>query len=151
MRSLAGHAQAMPPMRSVLLFGAAVILVIVGLLGMHTFSATPGGHGPAASGQHQRSALQKDSSLNHSAGAVAHSSLPGNVPAVTENVDPGSHDGWMLACVLALLTGMLLLAAPFLIRSSFPLMCRRVVHVPLTATSIRPHPPSLIFLSISRT
>lgn len=150
--------------RPFLMLGAAVLLIIVGLLGMHTFSASPGGHGSAVPGQHQSMSATQAPAPSSAATphAVAHTdSAAASTTKTSEtattlalgeaDAGSGSHDGMMVTCVLALLAGLLLLAAPMLLRRFLPRARLRVAHAFLTVTSARPRPPSLIFLSISRT
>lgn len=158
MRQLVHRARDRPSVRPLFFLGAAVLMIIVGLLGMHTLSAGPSGHGSMAMGQHlsmtaEQAAMPGDASP-HADAFAAHSVAPMAGAAVSGAVDEaasGPHDGTMLACVLALLAGLLLLIAPALHRGVLLLASPRLARPFLAVTSVRPRPPSLVFLSISRT
>lgn len=129
-------------LRALLMLGTAAVLIIVGLLGMHTFTAEPAGHG--------------SSGVSHSTSAAATADVDGGVAVcdgpchVTTGQGQG-HDDMVTACVLALLTGLLLLAPPALARR-YGLSLREVTKwLPWEATDALPRGPSLTVLSISRT
>lgn len=136
-------------LRALLMLGAATLMVIVGLLAMHTFTAEPAGHGSPG--------------LAHSA-SVAGDEHAADVTGSTDPVDiacdglchvstgPGQgHDDMLMACVLALLAGFLLLLPPMLIHGRGLLLHRVMSLMRWDATGVLPRAPSLTFLSISRT
>lgn len=135
-------------LRTLLMLGTAAVLIIVGLLGMHTFTAEPAGHG--------------SSGVTHSASTVAH------VPDATASLDDGGaaacdgpchvttgqgqgHDDMVTACVLALLAGLLLLVPPTFARRSGISLREVTSWLRWEATDALPRGPSLTVLSISRT
>lgn len=134
-------------LRALLMLGTAAVLIIVGLLAMHTFTAEPAGHG--------------SSGVTHSASAASHDPgttaiLDGGVAAcdgpchVTTGQGQG-HDNMMAACVLALLAGLLLLVPPTLARRHGFSLREVTSWLPWEATDALPRGPSLTVLSISRT
>lgn len=145
-------------MRPLFFLGAAALMIIVGLLGMHTFSASSAGHGSVAMGQHQAVMAEQpampDEAYSHEGVLAVHFGMPtaeAAVSAAASAAAPGSHGGMMLICVLALFVGLLLLIGPALLRGVLALTPRRPAGASLTATSVHPRRPSLVFLSISRT
>lgn len=136
-----------PSMRTLLVLGGAVLVIIVGLLGMHTFSAEPAGHGTASISH----AVAAEHSESGTPRALASTST-GCIDRC--HVSTGSGDGHLdmvTACVLALLVGILLLAPPILLHRFGPLLWSATSLWRLVSTSILPRAPSLILLSISRT
>ena len=135
-------------LRTVLLLAGAVIMIIVGLLGMHTFSADAAGHG-APGAQSASTSITPD----HADAMVAPSETGHTAPCddVCLTGSGGGHSEMMTACVLALLAGLLLLIRPLLVdRLGSPLMVL-VSALQVRAGRVRSRAPSLIFLSISRT
>ena len=129
-------------LRRLIPFAIATALLIAGLLGMHTFTAAPGGHSAV-------SAAHTTHSVEHVSGTAS-----------TENAAdcdgtcltaPAGHDEMQTACVLALLFGLLLVIAPALRYRLTPTLQLASVSARWRSRSARPHPPSLIVLSISRT
>ena len=129
------------------LLGGATLMVIVGLLAMHTFTSEPAGHGSVG--------------LTHSAAGEEHATAVASTVASESTACEGAchvstghgqgHNEMLTACVLALLAGLLLLLPPILIqRHGLPLH-RAVSLVRWEAIGILPRAPSLTFLSISRT
>ncbi|TQL43014.1 hypothetical protein FB468_1026 [Leucobacter komagatae] len=141
------------------LFGAlaGTLLVIVGLLGMHTLAGGPdqgaeqagvvvSGHGsPVVSGQGAPVASEHGVALAEGAHAPAAQNM---APADQHAPD---HDAMAFACALALIVGMLLLVIPSVGH------WLRTTPLSLTALAVQarrllpPPTPSLITLSISRT
>lgn len=130
-------------LRALLMLGAATLMVIVGLLAMHTFTAEPAGHGSPG--------------LTHSTSAAGDEHAPDVMGTacdgpchVSTGPDQG-HNDMLTACVLALLAGLLLLLPPTLIRGRGLPLHRAMSLVRWGATGVFPRAPSLTFLSISRT
>ena len=141
---------------------AAVLLIIVGLLGMHTFSANSSGHGQTAPMSHETGAAHRSAADSQPAAALDgfeahHASQLTVVPVlgadhgVLAQPDPGTHDGMMLTCVLALLAALMLLAAPIALGWIAPFRALLADGPALLRTSVPQRPPSLHVLSISRT
>lgn len=159
MRQIARIAADQPPTRNLLSIAAMVLMVIVGLLGMHTLSAGASGHGTMMPAQHHNTvtahvAVSSDPAPVHHGAPVSTPQLSMaafDVGAATDTGMPVSHDEMLLACVLALLVGLVLFFAPQLMGGVFRPVAHRAAISRLAGTSIRPRPPSLIFLSISRT
>ncbi|GAA2887433.1 DUF6153 family protein [Microbacterium esteraromaticum] len=135
-------------LRSVLMLGAAAVLIIVGLLAMHTFTAESAGHG--STGVHVASTVTVGHDLSSMSSASADSST----------CDPSCdgpagqtqrHADVMAACVLALLAGLLLLIPPVALRCRSFAPGQVMARLVCGATVTLPRAPSLIFLSISRT
>ncbi len=136
-------------LRAVLMLGAATLMVIVGLLAMHTFTAEPAGHGSpglthstsAAGAEHAPDVMGSPDSVGAACDGPCHVST-----------GPGQgHDDMLTACVLALLAGLLLLLPPTLIQGRGLPLHRGMSLVRWDAAGALPRAPSLTFLSISRT
>ena len=135
-------------LRALLMLGAATLMVIVGLLAMHTFTAEPAGHGASvlsysasvAGGDHVTATGGADSAGIPCDGPCHAMTGPGQ----------GDHD-MLTACVLALLAGLLLLLPPVLGRGRGVNLQRVMSRVRWDASGVLPRAPSLTFLSISRT
>lgn len=137
-------------MRGLFLLAGIVFLLIAGLLGMHTFTADTAGHGTAAVSQ-ATTVLNHDAERSSTAAAGSDSSIRCD-DACHMSVQPGhGHTDMVDACVLALLVGVLLLIPPMLWYRLSPLVRLTASSWRLVATTLLPRPPSLIFLSISRT
>jgi hypothetical protein len=137
--------------RTILTVVGAVLLVIIGLLGMHTFSAGSSGHSSTThmNVSHEAAHPSHVMGASHAATAVASTNCDDGCVAATHQ--PMSHDDMMMACVLALLAGFaLLLPLARLTRTSVSLR-RLSRQVELRIREVLPRPPSLIVLSISRT
>lgn len=140
-------------LRTALLLAGAVLMIIVGLLGMHTFSSEAAGHGTTV-GAHSSSAVDHPTHVGGHTDATA-ASAPSVEAAPCDDAcmtgSTGGHSDMLSACILALLAGLLLLLRPlFTHRLSAPprvvmSRLRLAVGVPLSRA------PSLTFLSISRT
>ena len=134
-------------LRALLMLGGATLMVIVGLLAMHTFTSEPAGHGSVG--------------LTHSAAGEEHATAAASTVASESTACEGAchvstghgqgHNEMLTACVLALLTGLLLLLPPILIQRHGLPPPRAVSLVRWEAIGILPRAPSLTFLSISRT
>lgn len=133
-------------LRALLLIAGAALMIIVGLLGMHTFSADSAGHDA-----HHSATVS--TATDHSAPMAATSDTSGAI-ACDDTCLMGtgqSHSDMVTACVLALLAGLLLLFRPMLLEHLGPPLQALVSSLRLRAVSVMPRTPSLIFLSISRT
>lgn len=129
-----------------------LILVILGLLGTHSISNAPGG---------EESHTQDSVTLPALHGEYSVTDPFGSDWAVVESahcVDPGcessSHEqtGMLMICVLALLSTVIFLSIPRML----PWLQRLLALAPTLFAALvtklpQPRPPSLIFLSISRT
>ncbi len=134
-------------LRALLMLGGATLMVIVGLLAMHTFTSEPAGHGSVG--------------LTHSAAGEEHATVAASTVASESTACEGAchvstghgqgHNEMLIACVLALLAGLLLLLPPILIHRHGLPPHRGVSLVRWEAIGILPRAPSLTFLSISRT
>lgn len=138
-----------PSLRTLLLLGGAVLMILVGLLGMHTFTSNAFGHGSGSA-----------SSAITASVPIAHGEVSGTHSATSAECDgacyasAGDRQGHMdaaTACMLALLVGLLLLAPPLLLHRFGSLPWSTPGSSRLTSTSVLPRPPSLTVLSISRT
>jgi len=135
---------ARPSLHALIALGGSALVIIVGLLGMHTLNAASSGHGAAPS--------------HHAAVVTTHlETETGETLLGTEcdagchaNTVPG-HEDMMTACVLALLVGMLFLAPPTLLQRFGALPTATANFWRFSSTSVLPRPPSLLVLSISRT
>lgn len=133
-------------LRTALLCVGAALLIIVGLLGMHTLSADSGSHGAAVS-THLTHAVD----LPH---PLAASTAEGHASSCDEacmNGSAGGHSGMDTACILALLAGLLILLRPLLGRRLGPQPHLLTSRLRLNIGRTLNRAPSLTFLSISRT
>ena len=131
------------------LVGAAV-LIIVGLLGMHTFSADPAGHGTVTA-HHSATTMAADTGHDALTPAASEAASVPCDDACLSGTGQG-HPDMTTACILALLAGLLLLLRPILVaRRLGPPLQIVASSVRLQAVSILPHTPSPLALSISRT
>lgn len=135
-----------PSIHALLLIAGAALMIIVGLLGMHTFSADPVGHDT------HHSALAS-TAKDHSPSIAVTSEATIGAPcddACTMGTGQ-SHSGMAVVCILALFTSLILLLRPKLLEHLGPLLQGLVTSVRLRLLSIPSRTPSLLFLSISRT
>lgn len=143
-----GTRVSLSPRGLLFLIGLALMLII-GLLGMHTFSGDAGGHGtPVAA---ESSAVVATAGMDPGMAADHHDATPTACAGACMTGSGGDHMSMATVCVLALLAGFLLILPPLLL-DRFGL--RRVLQAPagLSAAGLHlPSPPSLLFLSISRT
>ncbi|SDR99844.1 DUF6153 family protein [Agrococcus carbonis] len=123
----------------------ALAALIVGLLGMHTLSAAPSGHGSAAptqsiaAGHHASHAMTDAAAAGHDDGDGAAQPAP-------------THDHTaMITCVLALLAGLVLLLPPARGGAAALLVLPRLASRAPGVVGHAMPPPSLVLLSISRT
>lgn len=142
--------------RPLLVLLSVVLMVIVGLLGMHTLSAGSANHGASTAGHGKTTLIDAPASSEH-LGAGTSSSANAN-SATCDDIcqksasQPLQHTDMMMACALALIVSLIFLlpiAAMYRIRidQGQPRFLGRQLKHP----SMRPRPPSLIVLSISRT
>ncbi|MFJ4044190.1 DUF6153 family protein [Microbacterium sp. NPDC089987] len=139
-------------LRGALLLATAALTIIVGLLGMHTFTADAAGHRTAAPA-HAVSENSMHSSGNAQSDGTAAPATSGL--AVCDDAcmsgPAGGHADMITACVLALLAGLVLLLRPgFSYRLGPPLMSILPRLRPGAARTLS-RAPSLTLLSISRT
>ncbi len=129
------------------MLAGATLMIIVGLLGMHTFSADPAGHG-AAIPAHSVSAVDDTAPMTAATVADGHAS-PCDDACMTG--EAGGHSDMTRACILALLAGLLLLLRPFLAHRLGPPLRLLTSRLRLDVGHTLNRAPSLTFLSISRT
>lgn len=155
------------PLRALLLMGATVVLLIVGLLGMHALDGSGAGHSASSTAQADRAITQPTGTYHSGAGVVAHvehrhaagvvvAAVAGDSHKHVECGDacvsaPVRHEHTAVACVLALLSAMLILVLPGGFARARVLAVTLRSAVDAVSTQIAPRPPSLIQLSISRT
>lgn len=128
---------------------AIALGVVLGLLGMHTFSADPVGHGPGL----VTHAVEADDDARDSPLSAATRGEPGSpAQGVSSAAQPEpSHSGMVMTCVLALLAGLLLVIRPSLAQRVIRRI-RSAVRSRASASRTAPRrPPSHITLCISRT
>ncbi|WP_404312483.1 DUF6153 family protein [Agrococcus terreus] len=129
-----------------------IALVIAGLLGMHAMGASASGHGsavPTAVGA--ATGAGGHGTVDH--GAMDHAASDPSTSAAQQDAQPApaEHDHIAIACVLALLVGLLVLTAP-LRAATQPLLALRPTRIRTpAAVQLDLPPPSLERLSISRT
>lgn len=140
-------------LRTALLLAGAVLMIIVGLLGMHTFSSEAAGHGTTV-GAHSSSTVDHATPADSHSDAVAATASSAELAPCDDACMTGStggHSGMLSACILALLAGLLLLLRPlFAYRLSPPLRVLMSRLRPTVGDTLS-RAPSLTFLSISRT
>ncbi|MGN7979364.1 DUF6153 family protein [Microbacterium sp. 22195] len=128
---------------------AIALGVILGLLGMHTFSADPVGHGP---GLVSHTIESDDSAHGSTLSAAAHGEPRSTAPGLSSAAQPEpSHPGMLMTCVLALLAGLLLAIRPSRVQRVLRGI-RWAARSRASASRTAPRrPPSHIALCISRT
>ncbi|GAA2873682.1 DUF6153 family protein [Microbacterium arabinogalactanolyticum] len=129
---------------------AIALGVVLGLLGMHTFSADPVGHGPGL----VTHAVEADDAAHDSPlSATAHGEPGSPAQGLSSAAQPEpSHSGMAMTCVLALLAGLLLAIRPSLARRVLRRIRSGAVRSRASASRTAPRrPPSHITLCISRT
>lgn len=137
-------------LRTALLLAGAVLMIIVGLLGMHTFSSEATGHGTTV-GAHSSTAVDHATHVDGHIDASAGSALSATCDDACVTGSTGGHSDMLSACILALLAGLLLLLRPlFAHRLSSPLRVLMSRLRPAAGATLS-RAPSLTFLSISRT
>lgn len=163
-----------PSERALLLLGITVVLLIVGLLGMHALSGSTGRHslpGAGVEGTHvsasaaaafeaqqaggdSRASLSGEHALDSAALVGSHAGAATHVDpqcAAACAAAPSGREHIAVACVLALLAGLLLVTPPrSFVRTWMPSMPSPTA-AGAGATQLAPPTPSLIQLSISRT
>lgn len=128
---------------------AIALGVVLGLLGMHTFSADPVGHGPGLVSH----AIEADDAAHDSPlSAATHGEPESPAQGFSSAAQPEpSHSGMVMTCVLALLAGLLLVIRPSLAQRALRRI-RSAVRSRASASPTAPRrPPSHITLCISRT
>ncbi|MGM1030665.1 MAG: hypothetical protein ACQEWM_12475 [Actinomycetota bacterium] len=150
------------PARALVLLAAIVALLIVGLLGMHAMGGAGSGHG-ASSGGHAGIAVPVSAAhashhdvvpLPHHAAAIdaAPASVAEHCTGDCQGAAPLSPGhAELMACVLALLVGLLVLVPPGRVGSSRLPSLRIPPPLAASAVLLEAPPPSLTLLSISRT
>ena len=152
-------------LRRLLMTFATALLLIAGLLAMHTLTGTlTFGHEaagvPASEGVGASYAPGSDmGSITHPAGALDGAAVMGTGAAADHcSGDCGAsggvpdHSMLMMVCVLALLAAAIVLLAPVLLaRLGAALALLRLHGRTVLSALPHPRPPSLLVLSISRT
>lgn len=133
-------------LRTVLVLAGATLMIIVGLLGMHTFSTDPVGHGTATPAP-SASAVDHTDPMAAPAAELHASSCDD----VCMTGSAGGHSEMTTACILALLAGLLLLLRPLLAHRLGPPLQLLTSRLRLDNGRALNRAPSLTFLSISRT
>ena len=128
---------------------AIALGVVLGLLGMHTFSADPVGHGP---GLVSHAVEAADAAHDSPLSAATHGEPGSPAQGLSSAAQPEpSHSGMVMTCVLALLAGLLLVIRPSLAQRALRRI-RSAVRSRASASRTAPRrPPSHIALCISRT
>lgn len=136
-------------LRALLTLGGATLMVIVGLLAMHTFTSEPAGHGTHGLTHSPSTAIEEHATTAATTGVNEPTACDGACHMSTGHGQ--GHNDMLSACVLALLAVLLLLLPPsFIQRHGLPLQ-RALSLARWDAIGILPRAPSLTFLSISRT
>lgn len=155
--------------RGVVLF-VMLSALIVGLLGMHILSMSPSHNSHSVApptglvDEHQKGHLVAGSGSVADIVVLPGAAIPSAtaISAISAFSMAGCEDGCntpsplhsmvMMTCVLALFVGVLIILAPRPLRFSRRTLTLAVRSLePIGAVLLRPHPPSLIVLSISRT
>lgn len=143
------------PGRALLVAITAVLMVIVGLVGMHTLSA--GSTNPGLSVGSHGTVLPLSPSIPADIESGTPERVEGSAAACDDTCkvsdpQPLHHTDVMIACALALLVGFILLF-PILLMYRAQMIPRKSIFVSthLKQHALLPRPPSLIVLSISRT
>lgn len=140
-------------LRTALLLASAVLMIIVGLLGMHTFSSEAAGHGTTV-GVASSAAVDHPTHVGGHADATADSVVSAESASCDDACmtgSPSGHSDMLSACILALLAGLLLLLRPLFTHRLSPSLRVLMSRLrPAVETNLS-RAPSLTFLSISRT
>lgn len=143
------------PGRALLVAVATVLMVIVGLVGMHTLSVGETTHGVGTGNHGTATQLDVSSSGNPGSGTLGGAEVhSGTCDDNCQSSTPGplQHTDVMMACALALLVGFIfLLPIAAMYRTRTHQGQTLFFATPLRELSPLPRPPSLIVLSISRT
>lgn len=149
-RLIRGRGESLPT-RAFFVAIAAALMIITGLVGMHTLSA--GMADPSMSAvSHDTAAPLHATQTMHAVSTADDTVQACHGACSTTDAPPSQHDAVMMACVLALLVGFAFLIPAFLTYRTlvFPKKLQ-LVSTHLRNHSLLPRPPSLIVLSISRT
>ncbi len=145
--------------RALLVFAGIVVLLIAGLLGMHVLGGAAGGHAghgassvaletgsisPAEHTTHLATAQHGHETASLTKAAACPSTCGDDSPLA-----PGHAE--LMACVLALLVGLLVLVPPTPTRGSWASIVLALARIDASAVLLVPPTPSLTLLSISRT
>lgn len=142
-------ARPQPSLRALLMLGAATLMVIVGLLAMHTFTAEPAGHG--SPGLTHSASVAGDEHVTDVMGSPDTVDATCDGPCHVSTGHGQGHNDMLTACVLALVAGLLLLLPPMLFHGRGLPLHGLMSLTRWDATGVLPRAPSLTFLSISRT
>lgn len=144
--------------RSLLMLAAVVALLIAGLLGMHVLGGSAGSHGAHGAGPGSAAiGAAVEHAPDGAAAAHAHAAEAASAakaaPCLGDCVDaplaPGHAE--LMACVLALLAGLIVLVPPGSLGRSWMRVAMLPAPSDASAVLLVPPPPSLTLLSISRT
>ncbi|WP_405219106.1 DUF6153 family protein [Agrococcus sp. Ld7] len=130
------------PLRALLLLSTLVVLLIVGLLGMHALAGSTGGHTPSVAAH---------SGGTHGSTSVEAAAAHADPECAQACAAPLGHEHAAVACVLALLAGLLLLTPPRSIARAWLPTVSAITALAAGWTQVPSPTPSLIQLSISRT
>lgn len=156
LRQPMGRTPQMLSMRALVTVVATVTLLIAGLLGMHALGGSMGhapgrsGAEPAAVAEHATAGMATQHAYDADAAAA---SKAAHCPTVCEDEAsaPPACAAEFMACVLALLAGLLLLVPPGSVGRTWLTPVARTIRTDASAVLLVPPPPSLTLLSISRT
>lgn len=133
--------------RTLLTLGVAVLLIIVGLLALHTFTTEAG----TSTGIETSASVASNQQAAGSPAAAGQEQSVCSGPCEASPMQSTTHDNFVMGCILALLAGLLLVAIPGFARHHI----FDVHHRPSRLTDSRaralPRSLSVISLSISRT
>ncbi len=140
--------------RSIVLAAAATLVLIAGLLAMHTLTS---GHDPghAVAGTAASGAVHDDgaaAAIDDGAAGAAHAGDVRHCPRAGCGALMPDHAMLMAACVLVLLSTAIVLIAPALLRTASITVVRLLARERAVLDALAPpRPPCLHVLSISRT
>ncbi|MGV9194384.1 hypothetical protein ACQ143_08570 [Microbacterium sp. MC2] len=133
-------------LRALVLFGATVTLIIVGLLALHTFTAESATHTVVGA----TSPVPDTNPIVVTTGSDE-AQIACDAPCESSAAKWPAHDDLLMACVLAVLAGFLLLALPRPVLRRIPVVHDLHPRSRDFGTPHMPEAPSLVVLSISRT
>lgn len=138
--------RARPSLRRLLAVGAFVSLIIIGLLGLHTFAAESATHTVVGASSSVVDSTPVALTVGHVEGQIL-------CDAVCEAgaAKWPTHDDLVMACVLAVLAGLLLLLLPRPLLRRIPIVHGYHSRSMDGGARNLPRAPSLVVLSISRT
>lgn len=133
-------------LRMLLTLGAIATLIIVGLLGLHTFTGESATHTVVGASGSVADSNPVAVAVGHEEGQILCDALCQSGAAKWP-----THDDLVMACVLAVLAGLLLLLLPRPLLCRIPIVHRQHPRSMDSGARNLPRAPSLVVLSISRT